>query len=380
MSSLSHRQPEESEGASSGASAKKRKSRELQVDPLLDQEDSEYATLRSTLLKTHNLLASVDPPVLQKYLLAKLDDALLMSLPSNRRRLSLAGDSLPSRGSREGDDHHRRTSSLSSASFLPGPGGPSSHSSSTAATTNIIPGSTAISITTPDPTISQSHLFPSSSSSLWSSSSLSSSALTPIRAFSLIFEDFQSVYIPASSSRSNHQSHLSSSSASNSSPSWSPTTSRSTASSVHRHTTTTDKGVSVDEAESHCARCHLDYFPSKNTSRSCIIEHNQESCVQVSKIGQGSSVWKYECCNYKFTPEDPKEDTDTGSFCFVGRHTTDEKVAAAKKMNTFSCEEIGCWEEDDEADEDEDMNIREKGDIEQPGKGKATATPTSSAL
>ncbi|KAG8973477.1 hypothetical protein FRC05_008751 [Tulasnella sp. 425] len=110
------------------------------------------------------------------------------------------------------------------------------------------------------------------------------------------------------------------------------------------------------EDEIHCARCHSDFQRSGNRSGSCVIEHNNEECVRISKNGQVSSTWEYKCCGYRFVspycdePEDPNADTDKGMYCFVGRHTTDEAEAASKKMNTYTCDEAGCWEEGSESD------------------------------
>ncbi|KAG8898023.1 hypothetical protein FRB99_007718 [Tulasnella sp. 403] len=106
------------------------------------------------------------------------------------------------------------------------------------------------------------------------------------------------------------------------------------------------------EEEQHCARCHSDFLQSANRRDSCLIEHNLENCVRIAKHGHVSSMWEYECCGYQFEspycdePEDPNEDTDAGMYCFIGRHTTDEALAEETKMNTYTCQELGCWEED----------------------------------
>ncbi|KAG9014302.1 hypothetical protein FRB90_005396 [Tulasnella sp. 427] len=110
------------------------------------------------------------------------------------------------------------------------------------------------------------------------------------------------------------------------------------------------------EEELHCARCHSDFQRSANRSGACVIEHNNEECVRVSKHGQVSSTWEYKCCGYRFVspycdePEDPNAETDQGMYCFVGRHTTDEAEAASRKMNAYTCDEAGCWEEGSESD------------------------------
>ncbi|KAG9042237.1 hypothetical protein FS837_011111 [Tulasnella sp. UAMH 9824] len=105
-----------------------------------------------------------------------------------------------------------------------------------------------------------------------------------------------------------------------------------------------------EEEELHCARCHSDFTRSANRSGSCVIEHNNEECTCTSRQGQVSSTWEYKCCGYRFVPQDPNADTDQGMYCFVGRHTTDEAEAASRKMNAYTCDEAGCWEEGSESD------------------------------
>jgi len=60
---------------------------------------------------------------------------------------------------------------------------------------------------------------------------------------------------------------------------------------------------------------------------------------------------------YSDEPEDPKENTDKGSYCFVGKHTTDESKDYSESMNTFPCDEAGCWEDASEDDASEEMVV-----------------------
>ncbi|KAG8995474.1 hypothetical protein FRB94_009143 [Tulasnella sp. JGI-2019a] len=111
-----------------------------------------------------------------------------------------------------------------------------------------------------------------------------------------------------------------------------------------------------DEEELHCTRCHLDFHASSRRSSipPCVIEHDWEK--RERKDGTGS-VWRYRCCGYEFEsstggdapPTDPNGNSDAGLYCFVGRHATDTGAEVGRNMNTFTCDELGCWvEEGDE--------------------------------
>ncbi|KAG8881060.1 hypothetical protein FRB98_004561 [Tulasnella sp. 332] len=107
-----------------------------------------------------------------------------------------------------------------------------------------------------------------------------------------------------------------------------------------------------DDEELHCTRCHVDFYMSsrRSSAPSCVIEHDWE---KLERKEGGARIWRYRCCGYEFEsstggnePTDPSANSDAGMYCFVGRHTTDSGPEVGKNMNTYTCDELGCWEEE----------------------------------